>query len=290
MVDMAHNRDYRGAGVERFGKIFFAAQTHLDIGLGDPPQAVPELAHDEFGSVGVDGLINRRHHPHAHQRLDHICAALGHPVCQLLNGDRLGDDDLADDLDLLLLALVQTLALALPSPADRSQAAHPLSFVVGECTGDRDLSGAATRLFATSGHHRFFGLRPSPPSRRRRRPFFLFFKRNADLACGGKRRDFCRGRLPRPFGDFAPRFFVFASLGLLLGSLASLLFGAPSSLFLFRFSVRFLLGPTPRLLCGLLFCLPAPVGFGKSSTSVCFFVGFAGIVHRADATRLFFRG
>jgi hypothetical protein len=36
--------------------------------------------------------------------------------------------------------------------------------------------------------------------------------------------------------------------------------------------------------------LAAPVGFGESGASACFFVGFAGIVHRTDAPRLFFRG
>ncbi|HEY1886421.1 MAG TPA: hypothetical protein VGG86_10275, partial [Roseiarcus sp.] len=156
-----------------------------------------------------------------------------------MHGDRLGDDDLTHDLDLLLIALVQTLALALPSPTDRSQAAHPLSFVVGECAGDRDLSGPAPRLVATSGHHRFFGLRPGPPSRRRRRPFFLLLERNADLSRRGERRDFCRGRLPGSFSDLAPRFFVFAPLCLLFRSLAGFLFGAPSPFFLFRFSMRF---------------------------------------------------
>ena len=34
----------------------------------------------------------------------------------------------------------------------------------------------------------------------------------------------------------------------------------------------------------------APVGFGDRGTSACFFIGFAGIVHRADTPRLFFCG
>ena len=67
---------------------------------------MPKLPNDEFGGVGVDCLIDRRHHAHAHQRLDHVGAALGHAVCQLLHSDRLGDDDFAHDLDLLLFALM----------------------------------------------------------------------------------------------------------------------------------------------------------------------------------------
>jgi hypothetical protein len=184
---------------------------------------------------------------------------------------------------------MQPLPLALPGPADRSQAPHPLSFVVGERAGDRDLSGPSTHLFATSWRHRLFGLRPGPPPRRRR-GFFFLFERNADLARCGERGNF-RGRgFPRPFGNFPPRLFVFAPLCLLRGSLAGFLFSAPSPLFLFGSFTRFLLGPAPGLLCGLLFFLAAPVGFGESGTSARLFVGFAGIVHRADAPRLFFGG
>jgi hypothetical protein len=76
----------------------------------------------------------------------------------------------------------------------------------------------------------------------------------------------------------------------LLGSLAGFLFGASPPLFLFRFFARFLLGLATCLLGGLLFPLAAPVGFGKSGTSMSFFVGLTGIVQGANATRLFFCG
>jgi hypothetical protein len=36
--------------------------------------------------------------------------------------------------------------------------------------------------------------------------------------------------------------------------------------------------------------LATPVGFRDRGTSPCFFIGFTGIVHRADAPRLFFCG
>ena len=135
VVDMAHDGDHRRARLECFGHVLLAAQPDLDIGLGDPPQAVAELGDDQLGGVGVDGLVDRRHHAHAHQRLDHIGGALGHAVGQFLDGDRLGDDDLAHDLDLLLLAVMQPLALALARPADRGEAAHPLSFVARRARG-----------------------------------------------------------------------------------------------------------------------------------------------------------
>ena len=122
-------------GSSASGVVLLAAQTHLDIRLGDAPQAVAELGDDQLGGIGVDDLVDRRHHAHAHQRLDDVGAALGHAVGQFLDGDRLGDDDLAHDLDLLLLAVMQPLALALPRPAHRGQAAHPLSFVAGRARG-----------------------------------------------------------------------------------------------------------------------------------------------------------
>ena len=102
VVDMAHDRDHRRARLERIGQVLLAAQPDLDIGLGDAPQAVSELGDDQFGGVGVDDLVDRRHDTHAHQRLDHVGGAFGHAVRQFLDGDRLGNDDLAHDLDLLL--------------------------------------------------------------------------------------------------------------------------------------------------------------------------------------------
>ena len=66
VIDMTHDRDYRSTGLERIWSVLVAAQTYLDIGFGDPPQTVTELGYDHFGGVGVDDLINRRHHAHAH--------------------------------------------------------------------------------------------------------------------------------------------------------------------------------------------------------------------------------
>ena len=59
-----------------------------------------------------------------------------------------GIDDLAHDLDRLLLAVMQPLALALAGAAHRGEAAHALAFVVGERAGDGQLAGPAARLVA----------------------------------------------------------------------------------------------------------------------------------------------
>src|SRR6516165_4913662 len=250
---------------------------------------MPELGYHQLGRVGVNGLIDRCHYTHAHQRLDHIGAALGHAVCHLLDCNCLRDNDVAYDFDLLQFTLVLPLSLALPRAANRSQATHSLPFVISERAGHRDFSGPAARLVATSRRGRFFGLRPCPPPRRRR-GLLLLFEGDADLARRGERSNFRGSRLPRPLGDLPPRLFVSASLRLLFGSLARFLFGAPAPLLLLGLFTCFVLSAAACLFCGLFFFLAAPVGFGDRGTSACFFIGFAGIVHRADTPRLFFCG
>src|SRR5207244_13429134 len=124
VIDMAHDRDDRSPGFEGVGEILFAAKPDFDIGLGNAPQAVPKLPNDEFGRVGVDRLIDRCHNAHAHQGLDYVGAALGHAVSQLLDSNRLGYNDLAPNLDLLLFTLMPPLAFAFPCPPDPGQAPH----------------------------------------------------------------------------------------------------------------------------------------------------------------------
>ena len=54
VVDMAHDRDDRGARLQHVGLVGLAAQADLDIGLGDAAHAVAELGDDQLGGVGVD--------------------------------------------------------------------------------------------------------------------------------------------------------------------------------------------------------------------------------------------
>ena len=60
--------------------------------------SVAEFGDDQFGGVGVDRLVDGRHHAHFHQRLDHVGAALGHAVGKFLDGDGLGNGHLAQNL------------------------------------------------------------------------------------------------------------------------------------------------------------------------------------------------
>jgi hypothetical protein len=63
---------------------------------------VAELFGDELGGVGVDHVGDLVHLALLHQQPDDVDAALAHAVGELLDRDRLGDDDVARELFLLL--------------------------------------------------------------------------------------------------------------------------------------------------------------------------------------------
>ena len=130
-------------------------QADLDVGSADALDAVAELGRHHFGDIGVDGLVDGRHHAHAHQRLDDVVAPLGHAVGQLLDGDRLGNDHVADNFQRRVGIALGGPPLLLACPPDRRQAAHALVLV--ERLADRQLataaalSGAAHRRGAPRG-------------------------------------------------------------------------------------------------------------------------------------------
>ncbi len=64
---------------------------------------VAEFLGDELGGVGVDRVGDLQHLALLHQQLDHVRAALGHAVGELLDGDGLRNGDLADELFLRLV-------------------------------------------------------------------------------------------------------------------------------------------------------------------------------------------
>ena len=55
-----------------------------------------ELGDQQLGGVLVDRLGDRDRHAHLEQCLDQVGGALGHAVGQFLDGDRFGNDDVAD--------------------------------------------------------------------------------------------------------------------------------------------------------------------------------------------------
>ena len=104
VVDVAHDGDHGGARLEVAGDVGDAHQALLDIGLRDAAHLVAELLGDELRGVGVDDIVDLVHLPLLHQELDDVDGALGHSVGELLDGDRLRNDDVAGDL--LLAGLV----------------------------------------------------------------------------------------------------------------------------------------------------------------------------------------
>src|SRR5512146_1177083 len=123
VIDMAHDGDNRRTLLERVGRIFVALQAELDVGFGDALDLVAEFGDHELRGVSVDRLVDGRHHADFHECLDHVAAALGHAVGELLHRDRLGNDNLAHDLRLLLQHLQRALLLALAVASHRSEAA-----------------------------------------------------------------------------------------------------------------------------------------------------------------------
>src|SRR6185437_13269971 len=249
---MAHDRNDRRPRLERGFRIVVLLQAGFDIGFGNALQAVTEFADHELGGVGVDALIDGRHHAHLHQRLDHIAAALGHAVGELLNGDGLGHDDVADDLRLLLQHLQRTLLLALAMALNRSKAALAL-FVIGvDRASDGQLGVAAVVVAARRGGGTT-GWRRTRTRVAAGRLFLGLFLDDLDLAGRGQRRDFRRGGLAGAIRDLAARvlvgLFLFALVVFLLAlvGLFGLALGVVLSrlaLVLFIETVRFFSGET----------------------------------------------
>ena len=108
--------------------------------FGHPAHGVAHLLGDQLRQVGFDDVVDLEDLPLLHQELDHVDAALGHAVGELLDGDRLGDDHLAHDL--LARALLEGAGtLALAAAADRGERALALGIV--ERVDQRQLAAAA---------------------------------------------------------------------------------------------------------------------------------------------------
>ena len=119
----------------------------FDIALGDPAGTVAKLADHQLGGIGVEHLGDGRHHAQAHQRLDHIDSAGRHAVGEFLHGDRVGQDDVANDAHLVGAQRLELLlaALALALTADAGQAA---GFLVLAFDGGLHVDAAAATAFA----------------------------------------------------------------------------------------------------------------------------------------------
>ena len=246
---------------------------------------VAELVDDQLGGVGVDGLVLRRHHALAHQRLDHVGAALGHAVGELLDGDRLGDDDVAHDLLLLWLrmrwrsrsrARRTEASERIRSPASSSSARETVSLPVRRRWSSRR-TGVAGR-FSPGGGRRAAAAVSSSSSAGRH------------LAGGRERRDLGGGRLAGALGDLAARFLLLAPVFFVLGRAVSRPPRRASSPLLPRSRRR--ASSSARSRASMARAPPPGAGVRprRARRGVAILVGLARVLEDADAGRLLFGG
>ena len=124
-------------------------QAFLDVGLGDALDRVAQVLGDDLGRVGVERVGQGHHAALTHQHLDDVDGALGHAVGEFLDGDRLGQHDLARDLVLRFLLAVALEALG--AAAERRDRTHALFLARG---GAGDGETAAVALFAAAARAR----------------------------------------------------------------------------------------------------------------------------------------
>ena len=159
VVDMAHDGHDRGSGHEVLVLVVGRLDRILDIGFRDTGDLVAEFLDDQLGSVLVDGLVLGRHDAVGHQGLDHVGHALGHAIGKLLDGDRLGHNDIAHDLLALDRAAHHLALLALLAPAHRSQRALPPAIRIVQCLVDGQLARAAPAIVAAPAGRGLLGRR-----------------------------------------------------------------------------------------------------------------------------------
>ena len=99
VINVTHDRDDWRARHKIGGVIIVGPSTEpdLDIGGGNAIRRMTKLGDDDFGGLGIDGLIHRRHHTHFHERTDDIDGALSHAVRQFLDSNVVGNGDFAED-------------------------------------------------------------------------------------------------------------------------------------------------------------------------------------------------
>src|SRR6202041_200712 len=130
VVDVAHDGDHRRTREQMVVHVLVADEADFDVALGDAAHGEAEFAGHQFGGVAVDHVVDLQHQALAHEELDDLDAAHGHPAGQLLHGDDVGDHHLAGTLGLLGAAALALLAFAFAGPADRGQGAHAFDGVL----------------------------------------------------------------------------------------------------------------------------------------------------------------
>jgi hypothetical protein len=80
VIDMAHHRDHGRAGPQRRFIVFAALQALQHVRFRDALDRVAVFRRHEFGRIGVDRVVDGRHHAVLHQDLDDVDGAAGHAI------------------------------------------------------------------------------------------------------------------------------------------------------------------------------------------------------------------
>ena len=156
VIDMAHDRDHGRARLQRFIGVDIGFRLDVDVAFADALDVVAEFGDEQLGRVLIDHLVDGDRHAHLEQRFDQIGGALGHAVGELADGDRLGNDHVADLLGRgsgLHVGALFLLARAL----QRGEAAGAGVAVLAERPADRELAALAAMLLAAPAGARRLG-------------------------------------------------------------------------------------------------------------------------------------
>ena len=147
VIDMAHDGDDGGTGNQMLVGVGLVEKTLFNVRFRYALDRMAHLLGDELRRIGVDHVGDLAHLALAHEQLDHVHGALRHAVGELLDGDGLGQDDLAQQLFFLLLATARQALHAATEGCDRTGPLLLLRHGVGdgEATAILDLR-AARRL------------------------------------------------------------------------------------------------------------------------------------------------
>ena len=148
VVDMAHHGHHRGPRLQAGRVILHPFETDFDIGIGHALRPVAKLLDNQLGGLAVNRLGSGRHHAKLHQLLDDVGCALGHPVGEFADGQGVGDDHIANLLDLRLLVFAHPCLF--PLAADRGKRSLAALVVTRQSLGNGHLAGLATARAITA--------------------------------------------------------------------------------------------------------------------------------------------
>ena len=142
VIDMTHDRN---DGRTRNGliiHIFVRVVGQIDVRIADADDVVTEFGDEQLGRVLVDRLRHRDGHAHLEQRLDQVGTLFRHAVGEFLDGDRFGNDHVADLLGLHFARAAHPAVFLLARTLQRGEAAGTGTVAIVERAVDGQLAAA----------------------------------------------------------------------------------------------------------------------------------------------------